>query len=170
MPYPSEHAARLLTPNFERYRRHNDKFGKGIAAIWGIRKGTAYLQAIRFSADIFTPSEAKKWLADHGYKPILFESATRENPMPDYPYIQFHGRNPTKREKIFMRYPKTLIQLGRAHAIEYVCDKFNGGGDGRQAIYRHKFGTGAILCRDEKDGQLYILGKNIRVTDAGIEG
>jgi len=85
-------------------------------------------------------------------------------------YKQFHGRNPIKTERVFVRYPKTLVKLGRAYAVEYVCNKYNGGGDGRQAIYRHKFGPGAILCRDEKDGQLYILGKNIRVTDAGIEG
>ena len=78
MPYPRDHAARLRDPaKYAGIRRENDKFGKGIHAIWGIRKdGKVELQAIRFSASRFTADEARKWLADHGYRPILFEPAT----------------------------------------------------------------------------------------------
>ncbi len=90
MPYPSEHAARLVEPSkFEEgsFGRTNNKFGAGIHAIFGRLKGedTATLQSIRFDADKFTVAEAKKWLKDHDYKPIKFEPATeteeRENKM-----------------------------------------------------------------------------------------
>jgi len=80
MPYPREHAARLKAPDrYERFRRENDKFGPGIHAIWGITSdGKAELQAIRFDAGKFTVAEAKKWLKEHEYKPILFEPASGE--------------------------------------------------------------------------------------------
>jgi len=80
MPYPSEHAARLKEPSrYEKFRRENDKFGDGIHAIWGITPdGKAELQAIRFDARKFTVEEAKAWLKDHDYKPILFEPASGE--------------------------------------------------------------------------------------------
>lgn len=79
-PYPNEHSARLEDPNkYVRFRRQNNKFGDGIHAIWGITEdGKAELQAIRFDKDKFTVAEAKKWLKDHDYKPILFEPAAEE--------------------------------------------------------------------------------------------
>ena len=79
MPYPNEHAARLKPPGmFKRFRRTNDKFGKGIHVIWGITKdGDVMIESIRFDADKFTVAEAKKWLKDHGYKPIKFEPARK---------------------------------------------------------------------------------------------
>lgn len=78
MPYPNEHAARLRDPaRYERFRRENDKFARGVHAIWGIlRGGKVELQAIRFDAAKFTVDEAKKWLKAHNFKPILFEPAT----------------------------------------------------------------------------------------------
>jgi len=78
MPYPSEHSARLRDPDrYEKFRRQNDKFGSGIHAIWGITgEGKAELQAIRFDASTFTAADAKKWLKEHGYKPIRFEPAS----------------------------------------------------------------------------------------------
>ena len=77
MPYPSEHAARIKDPNeFKRFRRENDKFGPGIDVIWGINQGKPVeIQAIRFSADKFTPSQAKSWLKAHDYSPIEFAPA-----------------------------------------------------------------------------------------------
>lgn len=62
------------------------------------------------------------------------------------------------------------MRLGRAVAIEYECDKINGGGDGQKAVYRHEFDRGAYLYMDNTaKRQLYIIGDKIRVTDAGIE-
>jgi len=63
-----------------------------------------------------------------------------------------------------------LVVLGKAVAIEYECDKLNGGGDGQHAVYRHKFDSGAFVVADEKmKRQLYIIGDRLIVTDAGIE-
>jgi HK97 family phage major capsid protein len=77
-PYPNEHAARLLDPDqFERFRRSANEFGQGIDAIYGISGNEpVQLQALRFDAARFTVSEAKDWLGEHDYKPILFEPAT----------------------------------------------------------------------------------------------
>jgi HK97 family phage prohead protease len=77
-PFPNEHSARLVDPGmFKRFRRQNDKFGPGIHAIFGVRKADnkVTLQAIRFDKAKHTTAQAKKWLKDHGYKPISFEPA-----------------------------------------------------------------------------------------------
>ena len=82
MPYPSEHSARLKDPKqYDEFRRSNDKFGKGVHAIFGIKtkpKRVSELQAIRFDKNKFTVAEAKKWLKDHNHKYIHFEPATGE--------------------------------------------------------------------------------------------
>jgi HK97 family phage major capsid protein len=77
-PYPNEHAARLLDPDqFERFRRKNNDFAQGIDSIYGISGDDPLrLQALRFDAAVFTVSEAKTWLSNHDYTPILFEPAT----------------------------------------------------------------------------------------------
>lgn len=78
MPYPNEHAARLVDPNaFARFRRQNDKFGPGVHAIFGITKdGKSQLQAIRFDASKFTIDQVRRWLTEHEYKPLLVEKAS----------------------------------------------------------------------------------------------
>jgi len=77
MPYPNEHAARINDPDkYDSIRRENDHFGSGIDVIWGIIDGKAEIQAIRFDKNKFTVSEAKKWLRDHDFSPILFEPAS----------------------------------------------------------------------------------------------
>ena len=86
-------------------------------------------------------------------------------------YKEFHGKSPSKITSQKFHIPEGFVRLGRAVAIEYECDKLNGGGDGKKAVYRHRFGRTAILCCDEKHkNQLYILSPKIIVTDAGIEG
>lgn len=66
--------------------------------------------------------------------------------------------------------PKQLVFLGKAIAIEYECDKWNGGGDGTKAVYRHTFETPAVVAMDERGKkQIYIIGDRLKVTDAGIE-
>ena len=76
-PYPNEHAARLIDPDrFERFRRENGAGGAGIDFIFGIRTDEpTELQAIRFDASRFTVAEARQWLDDNDYEPILFEPA-----------------------------------------------------------------------------------------------
>ena len=91
-------------------------------------------------------------------------------PKAEVAYYDFHGREPKTRKKVNFHNPKTLIVLGKAKAIEYVCNKYHGGGDGRRATYRHVFTTPALVCMDEKqNGQLYIIGRKVKVTSAGIE-
>lgn len=85
-------------------------------------------------------------------------------------YKQFHGRKVRKVTSVNFVPPKQLICLGEAVAIEYACDKHNGGGDGTMAVYRHEFETPVKLFMDTtKKRQLYIIGSKVKVTDAGIE-
>ena len=85
-------------------------------------------------------------------------------------YKSFHGRQVRRVTSINFVPPKQLICLGRAVAVEYECDKNNGGGDGTKAVYRHEFETPVLLFMDTtKKRQLYIIGSRLKVTNAGIE-
>lgn len=85
-------------------------------------------------------------------------------------YKQFHGFTVRWKRKFDFHAPKTLIVLGKAVAVEYECDKLNGGGDGKRAVYRHEIETPAYVCMDETGRrQLYIVGNKLKVTQAGIE-
>jgi len=84
-------------------------------------------------------------------------------------YEEFHGKPSRGTVPQQFHVPKKLILIGKAVAIEYECDKLNGGGDGRKAIYRHEFETPSLVCMDETAGkQLYIIGKQIVVDERGI--
>jgi hypothetical protein len=84
-------------------------------------------------------------------------------------YEDFHGK-PARNKKMQEFYvPESLVYLGEAIAVEYRCSKLNGGGDGKRAVYRHKFETPAMLCMDERaKKQLFILGPSIAVNSRGI--
>lgn len=85
-------------------------------------------------------------------------------------YERFHGKPVPKETTFNFRQPEGLVVLGDAVAIEYRCNKLNGGGDGKMAIYRHRFEKGSkVCCDDSAKRQLYILGPKIIVTSAGIE-
>ena len=66
-------------------------------------------------------------------------------------YNNFHGRSPKKYKQWDFHCPRKLIVLGKAVAIEYECNKLNGGGDGTNAIYRHTFKKSVTLAMDEKN-------------------
>jgi len=106
-PYPGEHACRLEDPEkYEKFRRQNNKFGDGIHAIWGILKGgKVELQAIRFSKDKFTPSQAQKWLKENGFECKEFEPAEREKMIDDE---VFNDINSMEMKKI-LPYRKTPL-------------------------------------------------------------
>jgi hypothetical protein len=79
MPYPSEHSARIISPDkFEKESFRRKTIKNGIDIIIGKLKGESEMttQAYRFDAKIFTASEAKKWLKDHDISYISFEEAT----------------------------------------------------------------------------------------------
>ncbi len=99
MPYPHEHAARLTNPGkYQEWARTNDKFGDGIHAIWGITTDPrkSELQAIRFDAKKYTAAQAKKWLKDHGYKPIRFEPAVSKGALEVEKEVQFIYKDDSK--------------------------------------------------------------------------
>ena len=82
-PYANEHAARLRDPDsFVRIVQLWADEKKGIRALGGPLKsdpqGDTVEQAIRFDAGKFTVAEAKAWIKEHEYKPILFEPASGE--------------------------------------------------------------------------------------------
>lgn len=82
-PFPNEHAARLVDPDkFTGFRRDNDAGGAGIDFIYGILSaGGTELQAVRFDKNRFTPAQARDWLSEHDFQPIMFEEATGERSM-----------------------------------------------------------------------------------------
>jgi len=85
-------------------------------------------------------------------------------------YEQFHGHAPRRRDSWDFHVPRGLVKLGKAIAVEYETDKLNGGGDGTVAVYRHEFETPCYVCMDERGRrQLYIVGRNLKVSEAGIE-
>jgi len=76
-PYPNEHAARLTDPDqYDSLRRENGAGGPGIDFTYGIKGGESEIQAIRFSSAQYTPAEARNWLGEHDFNPIMFEEAT----------------------------------------------------------------------------------------------
>jgi len=80
MPYQGEHSARINPPGkYEKLRRQNNKFGKGVHAIFGIlTEGGSEVQALHFDSDLFTTDQAKDWLKEHDYKTIEFAPALKE--------------------------------------------------------------------------------------------
>jgi len=78
-----EHSARLKNPGkFVSFTTGEDKGGKGVNFIYGIRKdagpegGKTEIQAIRFDSNLWSVDDAKKWLSDHDKKYIKFTAAT----------------------------------------------------------------------------------------------
>lgn len=88
MPYENEHSARVRNPedfekdSFRRIKLPKSKGGKGgVSVIIGKLKGkdTTTAQAYRFPKDLYTVSEAKKWLKENNIKYISFEPAKGTN-------------------------------------------------------------------------------------------
>lgn len=72
----AEHRASLLDPDqFDEFTREDDKLGKGVSAVWGVRGGKTKLQAVRFDASEFSAEEAQEWLAEHNYDAAEFSTA-----------------------------------------------------------------------------------------------
>jgi len=78
-PYPNEHAARINDPDqYDRFRRDADAGGAGVDFIYGIADNVSEIQSIRFDAQRWSVDEAKAWLDEHDFEPILFEPAIEE--------------------------------------------------------------------------------------------
>jgi len=88
---------------------------------------------------------------------------------PQERYRQFHGRRKAPWTTTGFHYPKTLIFLGQVVSIVYLSNKKNGGGDGKICEYEHEFETPVDLYMDETGKvQLYLIGKQMHVTEDGI--
>lgn len=75
-PYPGEHAARIEDPDeFDSFRRRNNEGGTGVDFVYGVDEGEARVQSIRFKVDYFTEDQAREWLDENDFDPILFEPA-----------------------------------------------------------------------------------------------
>ena len=79
-------------------------------------------------------------------------------------FAKFHGRAPDKVSSISIPYPKSLVYLGQAVAIEYASNKLAMGAR-RSRVYRHLFGAGVKLYTDPGGKALYVIGGRFRVTD-----
>jgi hypothetical protein len=80
MPYPNEHAARVVSPDeFEPDSFRRKVIAPGVSIVVGKLKdgdGKMVTQAYRFDKDKYTPAEAKKWLKDNDISTIGFEAAS----------------------------------------------------------------------------------------------
>ncbi len=79
MPYPNEHAARLLNPNNfvpDSFKRKT--ISPGISVILGRLKTSDkfIVQTYRFDKDKYTPIQTQSWLKAHKIHYISFEKAT----------------------------------------------------------------------------------------------
>ena len=73
MPFANEHAARITSPEYQRYTRK--EIAPGISQVYGWNGNKGAVQAYRFAKAKFTAAEAKAWLKAHDVKWILFEPA-----------------------------------------------------------------------------------------------
>ncbi|MCK4960822.1 MAG: hypothetical protein KAT00_15520 [Planctomycetes bacterium] len=94
MPYPNEHAARLLSPGTEHIRiRRTKGSGAGtvqgakipgtVDVIWYVVRGSGgemvpRAQALRFPTRNWTAEQAKSWLGKNNIKVMLFEPAAKQ--------------------------------------------------------------------------------------------
>jgi len=68
-----EHIALLADLRSHRQlRRWDDLLDEGVAAVFGLASGEAELLALSIHAGKFTPEMAATWLAERGFKPLLF--------------------------------------------------------------------------------------------------
>ena len=75
-PYPGEHAARIADPDqFDSFSRRNNEGGTGVDFVYGIKDGGAEVQSIRFKVENYTVQQAREWLDENDFEPLLFEPA-----------------------------------------------------------------------------------------------
>jgi hypothetical protein len=68
-----EHVALLMDlRRFGLFRRWDDLLDEGVVAVFGVASGEAELLALFFHSGKFTPDRATTWLAERGFKPLLF--------------------------------------------------------------------------------------------------
>jgi hypothetical protein len=81
MPYANQHAARMIDPDsFMEGTMRTKEIAPGISLILGKRSkdGPMETQAVRFDKEKYTAKEARAWLKEHDYAPVLFEPAMED--------------------------------------------------------------------------------------------
>lgn len=79
MPYPNEHAARILSPGSCTKEYGRQTIGPGIIRVACRLKANPTkwaTQAYRFKKSSFTAAEARTWLKEHKINYTLFEPAS----------------------------------------------------------------------------------------------
>lgn len=79
-------------------------------------------------------------------------------------FREFHGRRPDRATKIDLPFPRSVVFLGEAVAVEYRSDKL-ALGSRKTRTYRHKFGRGVKIYADPEGSTLYVKGGRFKVTD-----
>lgn len=107
MPFPNEHAARIVSPEgFERFARKNIK--PGIDIILGIKDGKSTTQSYRFKKSKFSADEAKAWLKKNNIKYISFEKAARAKTQ-SFVYLQVHKIQAFSKDQILALIPPNIL-------------------------------------------------------------
>ena len=168
-PLPNFHAARLRPPSKKRYtgyRTDKGKLGPGVNAILGLRRktgprgGVTELQSIHFDADVFSPAQAKRWLKQRKFTPILFEPAAVRRKNPESLAVLNAARQMRSDfmndgrtvEDVEMTeidipdVPEAVILIGDYLRVDYGSDKF---GDGYQHYYHESSAGGLVLFHPE---------------------
>jgi hypothetical protein len=82
----------------------------------------------------------------------------------------FYGMAPRTLKRVFIKWPKALVHIGRLAQVNYVCDKF----DGKMREYYHRFGRGCQIYtaeRPQPDGtNILIIKGPFKIKPAGITG
>ena len=100
--------------------------------------------------------------------PVGFNPTTDVKAYSDY--FMFHGKKPPSKKVMNFRNPQCLTIDGYGHTIEYETNKKHGGGDGKPAVYYHRFESPvSIFHESNRKNTSYIIGNKLRVTSAGIE-
>jgi hypothetical protein len=83
-------------------------------------------------------------------------------------YFEFHGKE--YRNTVEVDYPEGEFEyFSKATSVLYRSDKRHGGGDGRSNLFRHQFGATVYLWKSPENDGFIMGGKNLKVTDRGIE-
>lgn len=81
MPYPNDHAARVLSPSSCTDKYGRQQIASGVSRIACRLKSNPQkwaTQSYRFSKSKFTSAEARVWLKEHNVKYMSFEAASGE--------------------------------------------------------------------------------------------
>ena len=85
-------------------------------------------------------------------------------------YEAFRGYRPRRVTQKRVEPVLELVELAQPEYITYFSDKFHGGGDGKMAAYKHKFGKRVKMYCTPDGKMLVIMGAGMSVQKRGIVG